>query len=149
MWEEFSSCFLKISQSEEDKMSTCLAGNDEILQGKSKTFSRKTAIDVSSVTGKEWILRCRWWQTRHFSLSILALELEAGDLLLQNPPDAILSSVAQSVALGVYGHFHIGNPLSVAYYLMQHHLGLMDLSNSNFSGHAPASIGDLEHLLTL
>lgn len=78
MWKEFASCFLKLSLSEEDRISTCFAGNGETLQGQSKNFNRKPVIVAESVMGKEWILRCRWWQTRHFSQSILVSEFEAG-----------------------------------------------------------------------
>ncbi|KAK1389283.1 TAF RNA polymerase I subunit A [Heracleum sosnowskyi] len=82
MWKEFASCFLKLSLSEEDRISTCVAGNGEILQGQSKTFNRNPVLVADSVMGKEWILRCRWWQTRHFSQSILMSEFEAGDMQL-------------------------------------------------------------------
>lgn len=80
MWKEFASCFLKLSLSEEDRISTCFAGNGDILQGQSRNFNRNRVIVADSVMGKEWILRCRWWQTRHFSQSILKSELEAGTL---------------------------------------------------------------------
>ncbi|KAL8087838.1 uncharacterized protein LOC141697523 [Apium graveolens] len=82
MWKEFASCFLKLSLSEEDRISTCFAGNNEILEEQSRNFNRKSVIVVDSVMGKDWILRCRWWQTRHFSRSILVSELEAGDMQL-------------------------------------------------------------------
>lgn len=82
MWKEFASCFLKLSLSEEDRISTCFAGNGETLQGQSKNFNKKPVIVVESVMGKEWILRCKWWQTRHFSQSVLVLEFEAGDMQL-------------------------------------------------------------------
>lgn len=82
MWKEFASCFLKLSLSEEDRISTCFAGSGETLQGQSKNFNRKPVIVAESFMGKEWILRCKWWQTRHFSQSILVSEFEAGDMQL-------------------------------------------------------------------
>lgn len=75
IWKEFASCFLKLSPSEEDRISTC---NDKTLQGQSKNFNRKPVIVANSVMGKEWKLRCRWWMTRHFSKMILVSEFEAG-----------------------------------------------------------------------
>ncbi|XP_063947348.1 uncharacterized protein LOC108192343 isoform X2 [Daucus carota subsp. sativus] len=79
IWKEFASCFLKLSPSEEDRISTC---NDKTLQGQSKNFNRKPVRVADSVMGKEWKLRCRWWMTRHFSKMILVSEFEADDVQL-------------------------------------------------------------------
>lgn len=78
IWKEFASCFLKLSLSEEDRISTCFDNKGETLQGQYNNFNRNPLIVADSVVGKEWILRCRWWITRHFSQSILVSELEAG-----------------------------------------------------------------------
>uniref|UniRef100_A0A164WDE0 Uncharacterized protein n=1 Tax=Daucus carota subsp. sativus TaxID=79200 RepID=A0A164WDE0_DAUCS len=82
IWKEFASCFLKLSLSEEDRISTCLTGDEKNLQGQFNSFNRKPVIVADSVMGREWKLRCRWWMTRHFSKSILVSEFEAGDVQL-------------------------------------------------------------------
>lgn len=78
-WKEFASCFLKLSQCEEDRMSICVDGNNgELLRGTSHHINRNPVIHAHSVLGKEWRFRCRWWLSRHFSQNMLVSEIAAG-----------------------------------------------------------------------
>lgn len=82
-WKEFASCFLKLHSCEEDRMSTCLNGNEGVSkQSHSRRFLRMSKIFTEGTSGKAWRFRCRWWLTRHFTLTILSSEIEAGDLEL-------------------------------------------------------------------
>uniref|UniRef100_A0A5B7BG06 Uncharacterized protein n=1 Tax=Davidia involucrata TaxID=16924 RepID=A0A5B7BG06_DAVIN len=81
-WKEFASCFLKLSQCEEDRMSMCLSENGGHEPSYAVRFNRIPKIFTDGILGKSWRLRCRWWLTRHFSRSILNSELAAGDLEL-------------------------------------------------------------------
>lgn len=78
-WKEFASCFLKLHSCEEDRMSTCLNGNEGVSkQSHSRRFLRMSKIFTEGTSGKAWRFRCRWWLTRHFTLTILSSEIEAG-----------------------------------------------------------------------
>ncbi|XP_057963676.1 uncharacterized protein LOC131154876 isoform X2 [Malania oleifera] len=79
-WREFASCFLKLSQCEEDRMSTCLNGNGCGLGQSCIDFFKKVFVEGQS--GKTWRLRCIWWMKRHFSKVMLASEIAAGNLEL-------------------------------------------------------------------
>ncbi|CAK9182958.1 unnamed protein product [Ilex paraguariensis] len=82
-WKEFASCFLKLCQSEEDRMSICLDGNEDGHKQKhSYHFNGIPGMFTNSALGRSWRFRCRWWLTRHFSHSILSSEITAGDLQL-------------------------------------------------------------------
>ncbi|GAB2278000.1 hypothetical protein Dimus_012700 [Dionaea muscipula] len=83
IWKEFASCLLKISQSEEDTMSTCTNGEGTRgEQGSNIHLSRIPAGFTVGITGKNWELRCKWWLKRHFSNKILASEMKAGEIQL-------------------------------------------------------------------
>nr|KYP35376.1 hypothetical protein KK1_043594 [Cajanus cajan] len=80
-WKVFCSCFCKLSNYEEDCMSSCpIQNEDERLQHCS--FTKTPKIFTDGVLGKSWRLRCRWWLTRHFNDHKLQSEIEAGDLQL-------------------------------------------------------------------
>ncbi|CAK9182961.1 unnamed protein product [Ilex paraguariensis] len=82
-WKEFASCFLKLCQSEEDRMSICLDCNEG--GHKQKYSSHVNGIPgmfTNDVSERTWRFRCRWWLTRHFSHSLLSSEIAAGDLPL-------------------------------------------------------------------
>ncbi|KAG6645336.1 hypothetical protein I3843_08G111600 [Carya illinoinensis] len=82
-WKEFASCFIKLSQYEEDRLSVCQSENED-MQGQPDSihFSKTPRIFTEGQSGKSWRLRCRWWLTRHFSNSILVSEIAAGYLSL-------------------------------------------------------------------
>ncbi|PON52793.1 TAF RNA polymerase I subunit A [Parasponia andersonii] len=82
IWREFASCFLKLSQHEEDQMSVCLNGRGVGLGQYSVSFNKIPRIFTECKSQKIWRLRCRWWMTRHFSLTTLALDIAADDLQL-------------------------------------------------------------------
>ncbi|KAL4589043.1 hypothetical protein LXL04_001945 [Taraxacum kok-saghyz] len=72
IWREFASCFLRLSQCEEDRMSSCV-GDDKI---KLRQNSKNTPNMFKNHTSrKTWRVRCRWWLTRHFAQTILESEL--------------------------------------------------------------------------
>lgn len=76
IWKEFASCFIRLSQCDEDRMSSCV----DI----SYTKCSKNVPDMfnDNVSRKSWRLRCRWWLTRHFTQSILASEVTSGNVEL-------------------------------------------------------------------
>ncbi|KDP36263.1 hypothetical protein JCGZ_09828 [Jatropha curcas] len=82
IWREFASCFLKVSQCEEDRMSVCLHGNGGKHEGFSACYNRIPKFLTHDRSGKAWTIRCRWWLARHFSRNMLTTELAAGDLQL-------------------------------------------------------------------
>nr|XP_011460754.1 PREDICTED: uncharacterized protein LOC105350432 isoform X1 [Fragaria vesca subsp. vesca] len=83
IWREYAMCFLKLSQSEEDRLSVCLNGDeDEPKPRYSVSFNKTPEIFLKGQSRKNWKLRCRWWSTRHFSHELLASEIAAGDLEL-------------------------------------------------------------------
>ncbi|CAN1235086.1 hypothetical protein LINPERPRIM_LOCUS4396 [Linum perenne] len=73
MWKELASCFLRVSQLEEDRMS----GQQQQQQ---ERYSRIPDFLIHGVSGKSWRLRCRWWMNRFFSRRMLASDIAAGDL---------------------------------------------------------------------
>ncbi|XP_062093582.1 uncharacterized protein LOC133799581 isoform X2 [Humulus lupulus] len=82
-WREFASCFLKLSQHEEDQMSVCLNENGSgVKQCCSVSFNKIPKLFMEGKSQKNWRLRCRWWMTRHFSTNMLASEIAAVDLEL-------------------------------------------------------------------
>ncbi|XP_024979581.1 uncharacterized protein LOC112516649 [Cynara cardunculus var. scolymus] len=79
IWKEFAYCFIRLSQCDEDRMSSCV---DSYGNGYRK--HTKIALDMfkDAVSRKNWRLRCRWWRTRHFTQTILASEVAAGKMEL-------------------------------------------------------------------
>ncbi|KAF8402415.1 hypothetical protein HHK36_013370 [Tetracentron sinense] len=83
IWGELASCFLRLSQYEEDRMSIC--GNENENGCKQWYSVRSTTIPralTEGISRKSWRLRCRWWATRHFSEDTHKSEMEAGELQL-------------------------------------------------------------------
>lgn len=78
IWKEFASCFIRLAQCDEDRMSSC--GN----YGDSYTERVKHVPDMfkDNVSRKNWRLRCRWWLTRHFTQTILTSEVASGNVEL-------------------------------------------------------------------
>ncbi|XP_023771320.1 uncharacterized protein LOC111919979 isoform X1 [Lactuca sativa] len=79
IWREFASCFLRLSQCDEDRMSSCV--------GEGKDSSRKHSKNTpdmfkDNTSRKNWRIRCRWWLTRHFTQTILASEVSSGNVEL-------------------------------------------------------------------
>ncbi|XP_047334719.1 uncharacterized protein LOC124938342 [Impatiens glandulifera] len=98
MWHEFASCFLKLSVTEEDRMSVCIdeTGNNTARHGYSVRFNRVPKMFIEGGSGKSWAFRCRWWLSRHFSPNTFSLETTAGELQLV--------SYKAAVASHIYGH---------------------------------------------
>lgn len=72
--------FFKVSLSEEDEMSVCQHGNEgEKRQSYSVCYNGIPKMFTQGKSVGLWRSRCRWWSTRHFSKSILASEIDAGD----------------------------------------------------------------------
>ncbi|GMH00700.1 hypothetical protein Nepgr_002539 [Nepenthes gracilis] len=84
IWKEFSSCLLKLSESEEDRMSMCLAGEETENEQQANTicFSRVPTVFTKGMSGKTWKFRCKWWLNHHFSKDILTSEIAVGELWL-------------------------------------------------------------------
>lgn len=79
IWRDFASCLLKVSQFEEDRVSTCL--NEDVGERSYQNTKIPTKF-LKGVLGKNWKLRCRWWLNRHFNKKLLASEMAGGDLSL-------------------------------------------------------------------
>lgn len=80
-WREFASCFLKLSEHVEDRMSCCQNGNESGLKRScSVSFNEIPEIFKEGKSRNNWRLRCKWWLTRHFSRNTLAAEIAAGKL---------------------------------------------------------------------
>ncbi|KAI3803505.1 hypothetical protein L1987_31657 [Smallanthus sonchifolius] len=79
IWKEFASCFIELSGCDEDRISSCVNS-----YGDSFTKFSKNIPDMfqDKISRKNWRLRCRWWLTRHFTLTILASEITSGNLEL-------------------------------------------------------------------
>lgn len=120
-WKEFASCFLKLSQCEEDRMSICLGGsNGELLRGSSNLFNRNDGIFALGVLGKEWRFRCRWWLSRHFRVSMLLSEIAAGIFHFLCHPFCVLygslhkTTISTRCLLFYYLHNQITNGCAIA-----------------------------------
>ncbi|KAJ4973187.1 hypothetical protein NE237_006361 [Protea cynaroides] len=84
IWGELASCFLKLSQFEEDQMSVCGTEN-ECGGGKAQFSVRFNVIPKSFIEGNlqmSWKLRCRWWSRLHFSKNIYDSDMQAGNFQL-------------------------------------------------------------------
>ncbi|XP_073058267.1 uncharacterized protein [Primulina eburnea] len=78
-WKELASCFLKLSQCEEDRISMC---GDDCNQSSQEFMGHSNKIPeifTKSESGKSWRFRFRWWLRRHFHSSILKSDMTSGD----------------------------------------------------------------------
>ncbi|OVA11085.1 D-tyrosyl-tRNA(Tyr) deacylase [Macleaya cordata] len=80
VWGELASCFLKLSQYEEDQMSVNENANEG--GGKQVLSSMVPNVFIQRRLGKLWRVRCRWWSSRHFSENAYLSEMQAGDMEL-------------------------------------------------------------------
>lgn len=77
-WQELASGLFKLSQCEEDEMSTCI---NQYEYGKKQHVvpsNRIPAIFTNPEPKSEWRLRCRWWLSRHFSKQSLHSDIASG-----------------------------------------------------------------------
>ncbi|KAG4204256.1 hypothetical protein ERO13_A04G036900v2 [Gossypium hirsutum] len=82
-WREFASCFLKLYEYEEDRLSVCLVGNEgEQKANRSIYYRRIPSIFTEVNSRRAWRLRCRCWLKRHFGKRMLASEIASGMLEL-------------------------------------------------------------------
>ncbi|KAK4387110.1 hypothetical protein Sango_2581600 [Sesamum angolense] len=81
-WQELASCFLKLSQCEGDRVSTCFGGSDRYNEGYLDHSNKIPELFTNGESGKTWRLRSRWWLNRHFHDRILISDNESGDLTL-------------------------------------------------------------------
>lgn len=81
-WRELAMCFLKLYQSEEDRVSTaCSIGTGGHKLMSSLNINSNIKLLTEKNSRNTWRLRCRWWLTRHFSHKITA-ETSVGNLEL-------------------------------------------------------------------
>ncbi|XP_010260398.1 PREDICTED: uncharacterized protein LOC104599522 [Nelumbo nucifera] len=81
VWGELASCFLNLSQYEEDRLSICGEnGGDKQGYSASVTVIPRAFLEGKSRTS--WNLRCKWWSTRHFSKSTLISKMQSDELQL-------------------------------------------------------------------
>ncbi|XVF04297.1 hypothetical protein REPUB_Repub05bG0070300 [Reevesia pubescens] len=82
-WREFTSCFLKLYQYKEDRLSVCLNGNEgEQKANPSVYYKRMPKIFTEVKARKAWRLCCKCWLRRHFGMQMLASEIASGVLEL-------------------------------------------------------------------
>ncbi|KAL6561772.1 hypothetical protein OROMI_017373 [Orobanche minor] len=81
-WQELASCFLRLSQCEEDRISTLGVGSDLHSQGHLENSNKIPELFTNGESGKTWRLRARWWLNRHFHSRILMSDISSGDLKL-------------------------------------------------------------------
>ncbi|XP_038881523.1 uncharacterized protein LOC120073019 isoform X2 [Benincasa hispida] len=81
-WRELAMCFLKLHQSEEDRVSTaCSIGNGGPKPMSSLNFNSNIKLLTVKNSRNTWRLRCRWWLTCHFGHKITS-ETSVGNLEL-------------------------------------------------------------------
>ncbi|KAK6154296.1 hypothetical protein DH2020_008544 [Rehmannia glutinosa] len=78
-WQELASCFLRLSQCEEDRVSTC--GSDRYGQGYLDESNKIPELFTNGESGKAWRLRSRWWLNRHFHDRIRTSDIASGNLI--------------------------------------------------------------------
>ncbi|KAL6538313.1 hypothetical protein OROGR_012301 [Orobanche gracilis] len=81
-WQELASCFLRLSQCEEDRISTLGVGSDRQGQGHLENSNKIPELFTNGESGKTWRLRARWWLNRHFHYRSLMSDISSGDLKL-------------------------------------------------------------------
>ncbi|KAI3466075.1 hypothetical protein Pfo_022738 [Paulownia fortunei] len=81
-WQELAFCFLKLSQCEEDRVSTCGGGSDQYSPSFLENSNKIPELFTNGESGKTWRLRSRWWLNRHFHDKILMSDIASGDLKL-------------------------------------------------------------------
>lgn len=78
-WHELASCFLRLSQCEEDRISTLGVGSDPYGQGHLENSNKIPDLFTNGESGKTWRLRARWWLNRHFHYRILMSDISSGN----------------------------------------------------------------------
>ncbi|KAK9094553.1 hypothetical protein Scep_026022 [Stephania cephalantha] len=81
VWNDLATCLLQLSQSEVDQMSMNERVTDFVRKGIS-SFQEFPNAFIQEKSKTLWLLRCRWWSARHFSICTFISELEACDLQL-------------------------------------------------------------------
>ncbi|KAG0482484.1 hypothetical protein HPP92_010568 [Vanilla planifolia] len=81
IWEELASCFLQLQRAMpsdyEDRVST----NVEAVKDISSCY-RIPRIFIDGEAVDSWMIRCRWWASRHFCKRILLSEIQSGEQML-------------------------------------------------------------------
>ncbi|XP_017979745.1 PREDICTED: uncharacterized protein LOC18594110 [Theobroma cacao] len=78
-WRELASCFLKLYQHEEDRLSVCLNGNEgEQIPKLSVNYNKMPKFFTEGKSRKVWRLRCKCWLKRHSAKKMLASEIASG-----------------------------------------------------------------------
>ncbi|KAG0479975.1 hypothetical protein HPP92_010833 [Vanilla planifolia] len=81
IWEELASCFLQLQRAMpsdyEDRVST----NVEAVKDISSCY-RIPRIFIDGEAVDSWMIRCRWWASRHFCKRILLFEIQSGEQML-------------------------------------------------------------------
>ncbi|XP_071718946.1 uncharacterized protein [Rutidosis leptorrhynchoides] len=78
IWKEFASCFIRLVDCDEDRISSTNDDDDDVSCTK-RTSSLSSVPDMflNDTSSETWKLRCRWWRTRHFTKTILSSETDA------------------------------------------------------------------------
>ncbi|KAL2331387.1 hypothetical protein Fmac_018968 [Flemingia macrophylla] len=121
-WKVFSSCFFKLSNWEEDCISSCPIQNEDGRQ-QHCCFTKTPKLFTDGMLGKSWRLRCRWWLTRHFNNHRLASEIEAGNLQLLAYKAACASYMYGrefSYVVKTYSHLEKENDKELLLFLNEH-----------------------------
>ncbi|GER53453.1 hypothetical protein STAS_30975 [Striga asiatica] len=92
-WRELASCFLRLSQCQEDRISTCGVSSDGHVQGRLGHSNTNPELFTHGESGKTWRFRAKWWLSRHFNDRILMSDISSGDLKLLTFKAAVASHI--------------------------------------------------------
>ncbi|XP_022734868.1 uncharacterized protein LOC111288303 isoform X2 [Durio zibethinus] len=124
IWREFASCFLKLYQYEEDRLSVCLNGNKgEQKANLSVQYKRMPKIFTEGKSRNAWRLCCKWWLKRHFGKKMLESEIASGVLELLTYKAACASHLYGqefNYVVKVYAHLQEQNDRDLLKFLKIH-----------------------------
>ncbi|KAK6230670.1 hypothetical protein QUC31_002188 [Theobroma cacao] len=123
-WREFTSCFLKLYQHEEDRLSVCLNGNeDEQIPKLSVNYNKMPKFFTERKSRKVWRSRCKCWLKRHFAEKMLASEIASGFSELLTYKAACASHLYGQkfdYVVKVYSHLEEQNDRGILKFLKRH-----------------------------
>ncbi|EOY13150.1 Uncharacterized protein TCM_031675 isoform 1 [Theobroma cacao] len=123
-WRVFASCFLKLYQHEEDRLSVCLNRNEgEQIPKLSVNYNKMPKFFTEGKSRKVWRLCCKCWLKRHFAMKMLASEMASGfsELLTYKVACASHLYGQEFNYVGkVYCHFEEQNDRDILKFLKRH-----------------------------
>ncbi|KAG0479973.1 hypothetical protein HPP92_010831 [Vanilla planifolia] len=81
IWEELASCFLQLQRAMPSDYEDHVSTNVEAVKDISSCY-RIPRIFIDGEAVDSWMIRCRWWASRHFCKRILLFEIQSGEQML-------------------------------------------------------------------